>query len=246
MNLAAMSHATLLASFETFANWCDGGSCTHQLGVQAMISTADHANFNSAMLKTVAASPEALRMSLEVLDHSGYPYSALAPAHVEGSLASVLDEFNLKMTESIPLMTATEPSGIEWPSELEISAGAKDFDQHKNLLVDVFELDRTLVDAFVSPQLWTDDSTRTIVGLADGVPVTTALSVSTGKGLAVFNVATHEDHRGKGYGAAATAAVTDPWFDEGVSFATLQSSPMGVSVYDRLGFHTVLEQERWV
>jgi predicted GNAT family acetyltransferase len=52
-------------------------------------------------------------------------------------------------------------------------------------------------------------------------------------------VATPEEHRGKGYGAAITTEAVRAGFDAGADLAGLQSSPMGESVYRRIGFRKV-------
>jgi predicted GNAT family acetyltransferase len=55
--------------------------------------------------------------------------------------------------------------------------------------------------------------------------------------------ATPGEHRGRGYGAALTAAAAQGGFASGADLAWLQSSAMGLSVYRRLGFREV---ERYV
>jgi ribosomal protein S18 acetylase RimI-like enzyme len=71
---------------------------------------------------------------------------------------------------------------------------------------------------------------------ADGVDVATAAGFTIGEGTAIFSVATAPEHRGKGYGAAVTAQAVQDGFNAGATFAALQASPMGESVYRRLGF----------
>jgi ribosomal protein S18 acetylase RimI-like enzyme len=52
----------------------------------------------------------------------------------------------------------------------------------------------------------------------------------------VYYVATPPEHRGRGAAAAATAFVTNEAFRHGATTVSLQSSPMGHGVYERLGF----------
>jgi ribosomal protein S18 acetylase RimI-like enzyme len=74
---------------------------------------------------------------------------------------------------------------------------------------------------------------------ADGRDVSTAAGFTIGGGTAIFSVATAPDDRGKGYGGAVTAAAVHDGFKAGAEFAVLQSSPIGESVYRRLGFRDV-------
>ena len=77
------------------------------------------------------------------------------------------------------------------------------------------------------------------LGRVGDVDVTTAVGFRLGDALGIFNVATPEEHRGHGYGAAVTAHAVSEGIAAGAAFAYLQSSPLGHSVYRRLGFRDV-------
>lgn len=83
--------------------------------------------------------------------------------------------------------------------------------------------------------------TTRLVG-EDETTVSTALGAIHREVVGIFNVATPAEHRGKGYGALATAAAVRQGSDQGCDLAYLQSSPMGYRVYERLGF---TEAESW-
>jgi GNAT superfamily N-acetyltransferase len=74
---------------------------------------------------------------------------------------------------------------------------------------------------------------------ADGADVSTAAGFTIDRATAIFSVATPEEYRGRGYGAAVTAAAVRDGFARGADLAGLQSSPLGESVYRRLGFREV-------
>ena len=80
------------------------------------------------------------------------------------------------------------------------------------------------------------------VGQAD---VTTAIGFTIGNAVGIFNVATLEPYRGRGYGAAITAQAAGEGFRSGAEFAWLQSSALGHSVYRRLGFRDVETYVLW-
>jgi ribosomal protein S18 acetylase RimI-like enzyme len=83
------------------------------------------------------------------------------------------------------------------------------------------------------------DGVTFYLGRADGKDVTTAMHFVLGGDVGIFNVATPVERRGHGYGAAVTAQAVSDGFDAGASFAYLQSSALGQSVYRRLGFREV-------
>jgi GNAT superfamily N-acetyltransferase len=84
------------------------------------------------------------------------------------------------------------------------------------------------------------DGYELFLGRVDGRDVTTAASFVVDDDVGVFNVATPSQYRGRGYGAAITAHAVHQAFANGAELAYLQSSPLGESVYRRLGFREVL------
>jgi ribosomal protein S18 acetylase RimI-like enzyme len=77
------------------------------------------------------------------------------------------------------------------------------------------------------------------LGRVDGRDVSTSVGFTLGDTVGIFNVATPAEHRGRGYGAALTAAAAQEGFAAGAELAWLQSSPLGLPVYRRLGFQEV-------
>lgn len=79
------------------------------------------------------------------------------------------------------------------------------------------------------------------LGLLDGEPVATASLLTAGGAAGIYNVTTVERARGRGIGAALTAAAVRAGRERGMEVATLQASTMGRSVYERLGFRFVCD-----
>jgi N-acetylglutamate synthase len=69
--------------------------------------------------------------------------------------------------------------------------------------------------------------------------VSTAVGYTVEGATGIFNVATPSTHRGRGYGAAITTCAVREGFAAGAELAWLQSSDVGYSIYERLGFRTV-------
>ncbi|MEM7480931.1 MAG: GNAT family N-acetyltransferase [Acidobacteriota bacterium] len=84
------------------------------------------------------------------------------------------------------------------------------------------------------------------VALVEGEPVATA-SLFEGAGVAgVYNVSTLPEERRKGYAAAISRFVLTEAKSLGYRYATLQSTPMAVALYEGLGFETVCDLEVYV
>jgi ribosomal protein S18 acetylase RimI-like enzyme len=77
------------------------------------------------------------------------------------------------------------------------------------------------------------------------VPVSAACGFRTGDTGGIYSVATPPEFRGRGFGAAVTAAATNHLFDLGVERVVLQASESGYHVYERLGFTTYGHYERF-
>jgi ribosomal protein S18 acetylase RimI-like enzyme len=79
----------------------------------------------------------------------------------------------------------------------------------------------------------------TVLALVDGTPVAGAqLHLSHGIG-GVYFVGVVEQARGRGLAELVTRAVTNEGFARGAPFVGLQASPMGESLYRRMGYEEI-------
>jgi ribosomal protein S18 acetylase RimI-like enzyme len=149
--------------------------------------------------------------------------------------------------ERIPLMVL-EAVAFDAPDDADgvRALGRDDDDLHLDLVVEGFEAPAEVFAAFRGGRLLRSDCVRAYVVEADGRPVATALSMTIGDHVGVFDVATAPAYRGRGYGRALTARAVADGFEAGARTALLQSSEAGLSVYERLGFRTVEHWTAWV
>lgn len=78
-------------------------------------------------------------------------------------------------------------------------------------------------------------------GRVDGRVVATSALLDRSGVAGMYVVATQERFRRRGIGAALTWAAIEEGRRRGLRVATLQASPMGRPVYERLGFRTVVD-----
>lgn len=88
------------------------------------------------------------------------------------------------------------------------------------------------------------DDLFTQIVYVDGTPAATGMVYVSHSVAELFNIGTHPKFRRKGLGSLVTHALTGEGFKRGVAFASLQSTPMGLSVYRALGYREV-GQYRW-
>lgn len=77
------------------------------------------------------------------------------------------------------------------------------------------------------------------LGLREGQPVARSMGVVHAGLVGVHNVYVPPSSRGRGYGAALTAAAIDAGRAAGATAACLQATQLGFPVYERMGFRRV-------
>jgi GNAT superfamily N-acetyltransferase len=171
----------------------------------------------------------------------GTPFIVMTRTGKTPAVETAARELGLTMEVRFPGMSVT-PGDLDEPAtELEVirietadglaralAVGASGFGVPVDLVASVYSLEVSELEGL-----------RTYLGRANGRDVSTAVGFTIDGTTAVFSVATPEEHRGRGYGAAITARAVRDGFDAGADLAGLQSSPMGESVYKRLGFREV-------
>jgi hypothetical protein len=91
-----------------------------------------------------------------------------------------------------------------------------------------------------------DPAASIVVAHRGDEPMATAMAYESDGVASLQWVGTVPAARGSGLGALVTVAVTNLAFARGASSCSLQASPMGVSVYQRLGYETAYHYEEYV
>lgn len=80
----------------------------------------------------------------------------------------------------------------------------------------------------------------------DDRPAGISMTVVSHGVAGIYWVGCTEEARGRGLGWAVTAAAVDAGFEMGAELASLQASPMGESLYRRMGFETIYDYRLYV
>lgn len=86
-----------------------------------------------------------------------------------------------------------------------------------------------------------DENTAAFVAYLDGEPASIAMTIVSHGVAGIYWVGSLEQARGKGLGQATTAAATNAGFELGADLASLQASPMGKPIYERMGYETLFD-----
>lgn len=215
-------------------------------GVQACATGIPSPGLNGVWSSVLDPDPAELERLLDELDRRGVPHVLQVRPGATASGAAVAERRRTVATQDLRLMRLDSASVID---SLEPHAGLS----IRQLDPDEAELHALTAAAgfgekpehfvrLIVPEVLRAEGTRAYIGELDGEIVTTALGVTLGDRVGVFNVGTPETHRRRGHGAAITARVVADGLADGASWAWLQSSPAGYRIYEALGFETV---ERW-
>ncbi len=85
------------------------------------------------------------------------------------------------------------------------------------------------------------DGAAAFLALLDGVPAAIAMTLVSHGIAGIYWVGSTQRARGHGLGTAVTAAAVAAGLEMGPEIASLQASPMGESLYRRMGFETLYE-----
>jgi N-acetylglutamate synthase len=148
----------------------------------------------------------------------------------------------LTSEESVPGMVVTADDLQEVcgpPVEITYLADAAFLTEAQTVAGEGFEVPPHVMAPFYTPQIAATPGLSIYLGRVAGQPVSTATSFRSGDSVGIFNVATPPTYRRSGYAAALTIRAARDAFDAGANFAWLQSSPLGNSLYRRIGFQQV-------
>ena len=97
-----------------------------------------------------------------------------------------------------------------------------------------------------APAVLQDAAASIVVARRDDEPVAAAMVYASDGVASLQWVGTVPAARAAGLGAFVTVALTNLAFEEGASSCSLQASPMGASVYTRLGYETAYHYSEYV
>ncbi len=195
--------------------------------------------------------PAEIKRLLGLLTARGLPHM-LQMRPVSGAAALAVGEAEgMAPGDDLALMrlddrARLEPADVAVP-ELSIRRlGADEAELHAHTAAAGFGHDSDHFLRLLPPPVMSAHGLRAYVGEVEGQMVTTALGVTRGDSVGIFNAATPPQHRGRGYGAAITARTVQDGIAAGARWAWVQSSEPSRPLYEALGFETLELWRCWV
>jgi ribosomal protein S18 acetylase RimI-like enzyme len=174
---------------------------------------------------------------------AGVPFCLETRPHWCEQGVALAASHKLTRSDDIPVMATGGPVNVADIDCLSIrELNSDEARLHADLAGPAFDAPPAMLAQLITAEILQRPEVRGYVGEVAREPVATAISVTLRDGAGIFNVATPDLHRRRGYGAAITARAAADGFAAGAKWVWLQSTDAGYHVYERLGFTTL---ERW-
>jgi ribosomal protein S18 acetylase RimI-like enzyme len=250
--LAAGAFASLLAVSRGLFRSLAQGEWSDSQGLVSYASGLPMPRFNGVVVHGPGADEGTAAGWLDDLAFRDLPHAILSRPASPSWVAPLAAAYGLTTVEHEPLMCHTHPAVVATAADARAPGGlvidvvdpsdAQQLRTAQQLMADGFEAPVDLLAPFMGADLLAAPGMSGYVGRVDGEPCTVGLGAVTEGHVGVFNIATPPQFRRRGFGQAVTARIVADGVREGAHTAYLQSSPMGLSVYERIGFRTV---ETW-
>lgn len=233
-----------------FATWAamtatlPGGTYSEQAGVVRARMGLPVPAFNGVWGAHRQVRADDVLAAVDEFASGDLPWNVQLRPGYPAQLDEALQARDLVCTEDIPFMVLPDIGAVPVPATpaMREVVSFEDVGAALSLIEQGFGMPAELVRGMFPVRSMFLAGTTTWIA-HDDVDVSTALATVHGDMCGIFNVATPEQHRGRGYGRAATAQAIAM---SGARSAYLQSSPMGFPVYEAMGFQTAERWRQWM
>lgn len=171
-------------------------------------------------------------------------YEVTATAPVAAEITDDLTSLDLEKSRESPGMVLESLDSVPGSDSNATISEVTDSDEReefRNLFVDAFEASPDFPEQLTVPAALDDDSFTHLIARRDGQPVACGLLLQHGDAAGVFCVGVPPAFRRQGFGEAMIWAVLRAGRNAGSTIGVLDSSEMGYSLYEKMGFETVVE-----
>ena len=239
-DLVRVADESFIASFRKLAQHVPEGE-THEAGPSfAFVTGLPLSGFNGCVVTQEASAAE-LADSLAWIAARDVPFRVWVAEKLAARIAEVPISYGLEPAVSLYPGMVLCPI----PDPPTLSAGVSVvsiFEPSLEEFIGVLEesgLRAELARRLISPSFAADPDVQLFVGRLDGKPVGTSIAIRSGDASGVYNVGTLPGARRRGVGSAVTWAAVGVGKAWGCDTIVLQSSVMGLSMYEDMGFRTV-------
>lgn len=236
--LVDLANENFLASFAKLAEHSAAGEARELGGVFAFVTGHPVPLFNGCVVPEAPTSDH-LEEAIEWVRGRRVPYRVWIDDGLVGDLGAATGLAGLQ-PDPVPypnmvLHPVSEPPGP--------SAGVTVAQVGRDDIVDTsveLGMPRELAEAIYAPGFVDDPDVRVFVGRLDGARAGYSVAIRSGDVSGVYNVGVAPKARRRGVGTAVTWAAVEAGRAWGCETAVLQSTEMALSMYETMGFRTVV------
>jgi GNAT superfamily N-acetyltransferase len=252
--LAAREHENLIETWDRAASGIPNALVRRDRGIALVSVPLPVRQFNQVIVERDDADPDALTSAVEAMRERQAVYAVNLRAGIDDEWVPRVERLGLVPLSVEPWMPGMAAHPLPPPGSAPVPDGHEirrvtdmtGIRDHIAAAAAGFGMPAEWLDMMMGEHLLADPRATIYVGHTDGAPVSAGMGYRTGHTIGVYNIATVEAARGRGYGAAMTMRVVDDARDAGCDVAILQSTVMGYPIYARLGFRTVIEYRAWI
>jgi ribosomal protein S18 acetylase RimI-like enzyme len=239
--LIARADANYFQSFRDLVAAADCGESLEAGGVLLCALGVHEAALNVGFVTRRLADPDgAVGRAIAFFDERRLPFVLRVRSGLDESAERSAIAAGLQHTDDVPAMVLPDLASQAPANDAGLDVRAvRDTDGLRvfvGVMASAFGMPGSLAMQMLGPPMLEIPDFEFYAGYDGGVAVATAALFVTHRTAGVYNVATLESHRGRGYGRAMTAHALRRGHELGCVMASLQSSEMGRSVYARMGF----------
>lgn len=223
------------------------GATTRQIGGLAVAATGVpiHA-FNVGMaFDPLAEASDVVSEAVAFFDRAHVPFLLILRAGVDPAAERAATDRGLRILETLPGMALSPVPDDTGSRAAAAGLDVREATDERTLadfhavLAAGFGLPLAALQQAMGLDVLGSVAGGNFVGYADGRAAAASVGWMEGETVGVYNVATLEGFRRRGFGEAMTWRAVAAGVESGATLAVLQASEMGRPVYERMGFRTV-------
>ncbi|MCS5717759.1 GNAT family N-acetyltransferase [Herbiconiux sp. CPCC 205763] len=213
-------------------------------GIFTLTSGVPIPNLNGVLALDRDPDPTVVAAAVAAYEVTG-PWSLQVRTTPSAAIVEAATERGLTMAVPLPLLgrdLGEAPGERALPKGITVRAVDPGDTAYGDTLADAFGAPRPLLAPLASPAVLGAAGMRGFLVEDQGVPVATSFGIVSGDTVGLVNIAVVPSHRRRGLGALATEAVITDAVARGARSAYLHATPLGLPLYERLGFEL---EEQW-
>lgn len=182
----------------------------------------------------------------------GFAVWARAGVAEDAELVAALERGGLQKVHAMPAMVLDRPPDpCPAPDGVELRriASPRDAESYWKVAADAYATNGFPPEVFGfydrHEGLWAD-GVAAFLALEEGRPASIAMTIVNHGVAGIYWVGTGQEARGRGLGAVLTTAAVQAGFERGCDLVSLQASPLGRPIYERMGFEAIHDYELYL